>query len=187
MPISRSLVYDRKPHIASVAAWEQNMLPYQHVTEVVRARAEAAGLGVFRAAGARVQAVRGHASHAVKLGQEVCSHALRLGGQVARRLSDDAAEGAAGYSQHWRNKMGEQSAAILEQLGRGGGCRIAASLKRLSLKCENEAASFQAEQPARDTVSDESTFKVFKFTMRRDFHTHCTPSPSAQLSGRRLN
>lgn len=94
-------------HTVWKAAWGQSIFPYQHVTEVVRARAEATGLRVFGAAGARVQAVRGHASHAVKLGQEVCSHALRLGGQVARRLPDDAAEGAAGYSQHWRNKMGE--------------------------------------------------------------------------------
>lgn len=88
---------------------------------MVRARAEAAGLRVFGAAGARVQEgagvqAVGHASHAVELGQEVCSHALRLGGQVARRLPDDAAEGAVGYSQHWGNKMGEQSGAISERL-----------------------------------------------------------------------
>lgn len=159
-----------------MAARGQNPFPYQHVTEVVRARAEAAGLGVLGAAGARVQAVRGHASHAVKLGQEVCSHALRLGGQVARRLSDDAAEGAAGHPQHWRNKMGEQSAAILEKLGEPlQNCGVTEALKwensclctsksRICFVCRpaestwqhkfvqrNEVPSFPAEQPARDT------------------------------------
>lgn len=86
---------------------------------MVRARAEAAGLRVFRAArsrvqkGARVQAVC-HASHAVELGQEVCGHALGLWGQVARWLPEDAAEGAVGYTQHWRKTTGSEFVAILE-------------------------------------------------------------------------
>lgn len=123
---------------------------------MVRARAEAAGLRVFGAAGARVQAVRRHASHAVELGQEVRSHALRLGGQVARRLPNDAAEGAAGYSQHWREetRWGSSQRPFWSNLG--SLCKTVAPLKsksrigfmcRVNVTVQSEAASFQAEKP----------------------------------------
>ena len=71
---------------------------YQHVTEVVRARAESTGLRVLRTAGARVQEGGGFqsgcdAGHAGKLLQEVSGHAHGLGGQVAWGLPEDATEG----------------------------------------------------------------------------------------------
>ncbi len=83
--------------------------PYQHVTQVVWAGAEAAGLRVFRTAGARVQkgarvqTVR-HASHAGKLLQEVSGHAHGLRGQIAWRLPKDATEGTVQNTEHWRKR-----------------------------------------------------------------------------------
>ena len=78
-------------------------MPYQHVAEVVRARAEAAGLRVFGTAGAGVQEGAGvqpvcHASHARELLQEVSSHAHGLWGQVAWGLPKDATERTVQYT-----------------------------------------------------------------------------------------
>lgn len=82
--------------------------PYQHVTQVVRAGAEAARLRVFGAAGAGVEEGAGvqpvgHASHARELLQEVGRHAHGLRGQVAGGLPQDAAEGAVQDTEHWRD------------------------------------------------------------------------------------
>lgn len=79
---------------------------HQHVAEVVRARAEAAGLRVLRTAGARVQKGAGvqavcHASHAGELFQEVRSQAHGLRGQVARRFPKKATEGTVQQTEHW--------------------------------------------------------------------------------------
>lgn len=70
---------------------------------MVRARTEAAGLRVFRTAGARVQEGAGvqavcHAGHAGELLQEVSSHAHGLRRQVARGLPQYATEGAVQYT-----------------------------------------------------------------------------------------
>lgn len=72
---------------------------------MIRTRAEAAGLRVFRTAGARVQKGAGvwsvrHACNARKLLQEVCRHAHRIVGQVARWLLKEAAEGTVQNAEH---------------------------------------------------------------------------------------
>lgn len=77
---------------------------YQHVTEVIWARAKAAG--VFRTAGARVQEGAGvqavcHPCYAWEFLQKVSSHAHGLVGQIPWGLPEDATEGAVQHTQHW--------------------------------------------------------------------------------------
>lgn len=111
--------------------------PYQHVTEVVWARAEAAGLRVFRTAGARVQ--KGarvqtvcNASHAGELLQEVSSHAHGLRGQVAWGLPKDAAEGTVQYIQHWRNRTFTPFLVLLRPISELSG-QVVLAISPLSL------------------------------------------------------